>query len=81
MRDHGPGIPAQGQHILFSRFGRVPGSRLRTGHVGTGLGLLLGRAYSETMGGSLDLESAGERGSTFRLRLRVCLPEPPSHVA
>ena len=71
VRDHGPGIPEEGRSILFSRFGRVPGSRMRAGHVGTGLGLYLGRAYAEAMGGTLDLESTGEEGSTFCLRLPV----------
>jgi signal transduction histidine kinase len=71
VRDHGPGIPEEGHSILFSRFGRVPGSRMRAGRVGTGLGLYLGRAYAEAMGGTLDLESTGAEGSTFCLRLRV----------
>jgi signal transduction histidine kinase len=68
--DHGPGIPANGREMLFTRFGRVPGSMVRAGRVGTGLGLYLGRAYAEAMGGTLDLESTGPEGSTFCL----CLP-------
>ncbi len=69
VRDHGPGIPDEGRGVLFTRFGRVPGSRTRAGRVGTGLGLYLGRAYAEAMGGTLDLESTGDAGSTFCLRL------------
>ncbi len=69
--DHGPGIPEQGRGVLFSRFGRLPGSRARAGHVGMGLGLFLGRKYAEAMGGSLDLESSDESGSVFGLRLRL----------
>ena len=74
--DHGPGIPDEGRGVLFTRFRRVPGSRMRAGRVGTGLGLYLGRAYADAMGGRLDLESTGEDGSTFCLRLPGCQPEP-----
>lgn len=67
--DRGPGIPAEARSQLFTRFGRVPGSRIRSGRVGTGLGLFLGRSLVQAMGGELDLESSSNEGSTFRLRL------------
>ncbi len=69
VRDHGPGIPEEGRAMLFTRFGRVPGSRMRAGRVGTGLGLYLGREYARAMGGTLELESTGPCGSVFCLRL------------
>jgi signal transduction histidine kinase len=69
VRDYGGGIPAEGHGILFTRFGRVPGSHMRAGRVGTGLGLYLGRQFAEAMGGTLDLESTSPAGSVFRLRL------------
>ncbi|MDB5074109.1 MAG: phoR [Chloroflexi bacterium] len=67
--DRGPGVPSNGRDHLFTRFGRVPGSRMRAGRVGTGLGLYLGKGLATAMGGELDLESTGSEGSTFRLRL------------
>ncbi len=76
VRDHGCGIPEEGRGALCTRFGRVPGSRIRAGHVGTGLGLYLGRAYAESMGGRLELEATGDTGSTFGLSLPVTLLEP-----
>ena len=69
VMDRGSGIPPQGREYLFTRFGRVPGSRMRAGRVGTGLGLFLGRNLARAMGGDLDMESTGPDGSTFRLRL------------
>ncbi len=67
--DSGPGIAADHREELFTRFGRIPGSRIRSGHVGTGLGLYLGRQLARAMGGELDLETTGPRGSVFRLQL------------
>lgn len=69
VRDYGSGIPQEGRDRLFTRFGRIPGSRIRAGHVGTGLGLFLGRHLAHVMGGELGLEATGPEGSTFRLRL------------
>ena len=80
VRDHGSGIPEAGRDILFSRFGRVAGSRMRAGRVGTGLGLYLGREYAEAMGGSLELDRSGPDGSEFSLRLPVCTEEPGDDV-
>jgi signal transduction histidine kinase len=69
VRDFGPGIPEDGRIVLFTRFGRIPGSRMRAGRVGTGLGLYLAREYALAMDGSLDVEDTGPAGSTFILRL------------
>jgi len=76
VRDHGLGIPDSHRGVLFSRFGRVPGSRIRSGHVGTGLGLYLSRRLTTAMGGELALESSGPEGSTFLLRLPL-VPDSP----
>ena len=76
VRDWGTGIPDAHRNVLFTRFGRVPGSRIRAGHVGTGLGLYLSRQLAEAMGGTLDLESTGPQGSTFTLRLPLAADAP-----
>jgi len=76
VRDRGPGIPEAHRGVLFTRFGRVPGSRIRAGHVGTGLGLYLSRQLAEAMGGTLDLEATGPQGSTFALRLPLAAEAP-----
>jgi two-component system sensor histidine kinase KdpD len=69
VHDEGAGIPDEARSQLFGRFGRIPGSRIRSGRVGTGLGLYLGRRLARSMGGDLDLEASSPSGSVFRLSL------------
>jgi signal transduction histidine kinase len=69
--DTGPGLGEDGRERLFTRFGRIRGSKMRAGRSGTGLGLFIGRRLAEAMHGTLDLETTGEQGSTFRLALRA----------
>jgi signal transduction histidine kinase len=69
VRDWGSGIPAEGRERLFTQFGRVQGSQIRDGHIGTGLGLYLGRGLARAMGGELDLAETGPDGTVFRLLL------------
>lgn len=76
VRDFGRGIPEASRPLLFTRFGRLPGSRIRAGRVGTGLGLYLSREFAAAMGGSLDLETTGPNGSVFCLHL-PCSAEQP----
>ena len=71
VHDSGSGIAEDDRHRLFTRFGRIPGSRIRSGRVGTGLGLYLGRQLARSMDGDLDLERSSPNGSVFRLLLRA----------
>ena len=69
VRDLGPGIPRDDQGVIFEKFGRVdvPGAS----KPGTGLGLFIARSIAEAHGGSLDVSSDAEPGSTFTLTLPV----------
>ncbi len=69
VRDYGRGIPEAGRAALFTYFGRVPGTPAREGRSGTGLGLYLARALARAMSGDLVLESTGDGGSVFCLKL------------
>ena len=69
VRDSGPGIPREQQTRIFEKFGRVDvegGSK-----PGTGLGLFIARSIAEAHGGSLEVSSGGEPGSTFILTVPV----------
>jgi signal transduction histidine kinase len=69
VRDAGPGIPRDQQARIFEKFGRVdvPGAS----KPGTGLGLFIARSIAEAHGGSLDVTTGAEPGSTFILKLPV----------
>lgn len=70
VRDYGYGIPPDQIPLLFNRFARLPrdlGSKV----VGTGLGLYLCKAFTESMGGRIRAESTGVpgEGTTFIVQL------------
>jgi len=77
VRDQGPGIPIELRDRLFTRFGRLSGSPIRAGRVGTGLGLFLGRQLARARGGDIELEATGPEGSTFCLRLQLASDQSP----
>ena len=68
VQDSGMGIATEHVERVFERFYRVDRGRSRaTG--GTGLGLSIVRHIIEAHGGTVGLESALNRGSTFRVEL------------
>jgi signal transduction histidine kinase len=64
VRDNGPGIPHEDRRLIFEKFGRVTSGNTRPG---TGLGLFIARSIAEAHGGTLDVHSVREHGSTFTL--------------
>jgi signal transduction histidine kinase len=69
VRDNGPGIPRDQQARIFEKFGRADvegGSK-----PGSGLGLFIARSIAEAHGGSLDVSSGSDGGSTFTLTVPV----------
>jgi two-component system sensor histidine kinase BaeS len=63
VRDSGTGIDPELLPHVFDRFAKAPGSR------GSGLGLAIARGLVEAHGGSIEVESTPDRGSTFRFRI------------
>jgi signal transduction histidine kinase len=70
VSDHGPGVPADQQRVIFEKFGRghMAGS---PGKPGTGLGLYIARSIAEAHGGVLEVDSGPAPGATFTLVLPV----------
>ena len=75
VRDTGIGIEAAKKALVFNNFYQVDGSSRRR-HGGMGLGLTVSNLLTRLMNGSLDFESDGVSGSSFK-----CLLPLRPHVA
>lgn len=70
VTDHGKGIAASEQSMIFNKFYRVGERNLH--HVkGMGLGLYLCQLYAGRLNGSLSVKSKLSKGSTFTLQLPI----------
>jgi signal transduction histidine kinase len=72
VTDTGPGIEPDQLERLFTPFHRASD----TGAEGSGLGLALSQRLTAAMGGHLTVASGVGAGSTFRVELAACSPEP-----
>ena len=77
VEDSGIGLTPEQLAGLFERFVQADSSTTRR-YGGTGLGLSITRAFTELMGGEVDVTSEQGRGSTFVIRVPVELTEPPA---
>lgn len=76
VRDHGAGIPAAEQELIFKKY--VRGTTAREESVaGTGLGLALSRILAARLGGSVGVESTPGDGALFYLSVPLERAEPP----
>ena len=66
VKDEGMGIARNHQHEIFDQFYRVPSGDVHNTK-GSGLGLALVKKTMETHHGKVKVESAIDKGSTFRL--------------
>ena len=81
VKDSGIGIPAQRCESIFKSFTQADMSTTRK-YGGTGLGLSISKELVELMGGTIQIESVVNQGSTFTFELPFELvDEPASDVA
>ena len=69
VADHGPGIEAMEQGLIFDKFYR--GKEQRSVIQGTGMGLPISRAIVEAHGGTINVTSQINHGSVFTFTLPV----------
>jgi signal transduction histidine kinase len=87
VSDHGPGIPAEKQQLLFRKFSQVLGNVANKNVEGTGLGLAICKALVEEHGGRVWVESEKGQGADFYFSLpwngkdRVTPPAPAAGAA
>ncbi len=70
VQDRGIGLSPEDRAHLFEPFYRSAEAR-RRGYSGVGLGLAVVRRIASVLGGTVEVQSAPGRGSTFTLRLPV----------
>jgi PAS domain S-box-containing protein len=75
VRDTGVGIPAEEKPHLFERFHRARGASGRT-QEGTGIGLALVQELVKLHGGTIQVDSAPDQGSTFT----ISMPTGTAHL-
>jgi signal transduction histidine kinase/DNA-binding NarL/FixJ family response regulator len=76
VSDTGPGIPADGEGLIFQPFARLESTAAKEG---TGLGLVLAKALCESMGGGIALEPQA-RGACFVARFRLAIVAAPQEA-
>jgi heavy metal sensor kinase len=73
VQDNGPGVPPEHRGRIFERFYRVDKARTRA-EGGSGLGLSIAQWAVTVNGGRIDVQSAPDQGTIFRIILPRAIP-------
>jgi signal transduction histidine kinase len=68
VKDTGIGIPKEAHSIIFEKYQQANLSTTRD-YGGIGLGLYIVKVFTELLGGTIDLQSEADQGSSFTLTL------------
>ena len=79
VKDMGMGIPKKNQKNIFNRFYRADNA-VKSGIVGSGIGLILSYKFAKLMGGEIVFESEQDKGTLFTLTLPRFLESDESYV-
>lgn len=76
VEDHGPGVPPELRHEIFSRYARGRAEHDPTMPKGTGLGLALAEQHVKLHGGSIRVEDTPGGGARFVIELPEVVDAP-----
>ena len=79
VRDTGIGIATHDQERIFERFHQLDNRTTRS-YEGTGLGLSIAQHYVRLLGGTLQVDSALGKGSTFTFTIPYTKEESPLKI-
>ena len=79
IRDTGIGIPKEMKEKIFERFAQVDKSTYRKKE-GSGIGLSLVKSLVELQGGSINIDSEINKGSTFTVKLPIARVEESENI-
>lgn len=77
VKDTGIGIPKDRQQAIFERFVQADIADSRV-YEGSGLGLAISKSYTEMLGGTIRLESAENKGTSFYINFPYNVPPKPT---
>ncbi len=80
IQDSGMGIPDDKLDVIFDRFAKLKPSYKENRYKGSGLGLAIVKSFAELLGGTIDVESEVDKGTTFTCELPLQLQDEATAI-